>query len=564
MSASAHVSLPAALLSQAAAAPNAVAIHFVGEDGAEQPVTYAQIASAMSMRAAALARAGARTGDVVVLVMPHTMALIEWFWGALGFGALPTIFPYLTPKLDAGTYATRVHALAAEAGARIVITSVALEPAVRALVAGLDCRVIAADERVDDVGSPLPALPPGDDAPALLQYSSGTTGLQKGIVLSHRAVLAHLDALSEAYAVRADDVVVSWLPLYHDMGLVIGFLLPLVKGIPTVLMSPFHWVRQPGALFRAFSRYRGTLCWMPNFAFNHCARAVAERELAGCDLSAVRVIVNGSEPVRLDSLRMFAQRFAPYGLRAQVLSAAYGLAENVVGVSTSPHAEGYRVDWVNQAALQVERRAAPAEPDAPGATPVISCGRPFPGTEVRVLDDEGQALNERRVGELVIRSPYMLRGYFRRPDLSAEAFHGGWFRTGDMGYIAAGEVFVCGRKKDMIISGGRNIYPDDLEAIASGVPGVHAGRAVAFGVSDARAGTERIVIVCELDAPPGAENKRAVELELRRRVARELDVAPADVRLVGEHDWIIKTSNGKLARSANRDKYLRAFGGPAG
>jgi acyl-CoA synthetase (AMP-forming)/AMP-acid ligase II len=366
-------------------------------------------------------------------------------------------------------------------------------------------------------------------------------------------VLNQLNTYSEAIQLNTDDVVVSWLPLYHDMGLIAGFLLPLVQGIPLVLMSPFDWVRHPAMLFRAIADYNGTLCWLPNFAYNHCARRIRQRDLDGVSVASMRMFINCSEPVRADSHTLFAERFASNGVTTKMLAVSYAMAENVFAVTQTAPGQGSRVDWVAQAALENALTAEPTAPEADNAIRVVSCGAPIRGTQVKVVDAQGQPLPERRVGEIAIHSDCLLTGYYQRPDLKPFTADG-WYLTGDRGYMAAGEVYIIGRSKDLIINGGKNVYPQDIEAIVNSVDGVHPGRAVVFGVPDEREGTELIAVVAEVNTDD-ADVRRGIGLAIRQTVAQQTTVTVSYVHLVGER-WLVKTSSGKIARAANRDKWL--------
>ncbi len=544
--------------------PGAHAITFLEDDGARHPIELSAVHTDATVRASGLAALGIRRGDVVILVMGHSRALISTFLGALYVGAVPAIFPYLTEKLDPTIYAERVRAMVRGAGATALITTSALRGPVARLVADLRCRV-ADDQEVAAAAVSPPAGPPAPatrEDVAYLQYTSGTSGLQKGVPQTHGALLRYIEANVEVEDLTRADVIVSWLPLSHDLGLVTGLLLPLVLGIPSVLMSPFRWVRDPTLLFQSIHEFRGTLCWMPNFALNHCVRAVRTRDLEGLDLEHWRRILLGGEPVRLDSLQQFEERFRPYGLGAGVLHTGYGMAENVCAATTTDRTRPVPVDRIRTDALERDARAVPAAAGFAGAVTVVSCGKAYPETQLRVVDRDGVALPERSIGEVVIRSPYLFSGYYHRPDLTAQAMRDGWFLTGDLGYLAAGDLYVCGRKSDIMIVGGRNIQPDEIEALAGTVPGLRAGRAVAFGIDDERTGTQRVVLVCEVQPDLAAADLDAIHTRLRRRAAQEHDVTLADVRLV-EKGWVIKTSNGKLARPANREKYLRAVGAEA-
>jgi acyl-CoA synthetase (AMP-forming)/AMP-acid ligase II len=396
----------------------------------------------------------------------------------------------------------------------------------------------------------------------LLQHSSGTTGLQKGVALSHRAVFNQLESYARSLSLHDQDVVVSWLPLYHDMGLIAGFILPILTRIPLVLMSPFDWVRAPYKLMQAVSRYRGTLSWLPNFAYNFCAQKVRPRDLEAVDLSSWRAVINCSEPMHWRSHQVFLERFEPHGLRPSALATCYAMAENVFAVTQGGIHAPVAVDLVNQQALLTRQVAEPAQKalaeDETGLVRLLSAGRPIEGTRLRVLDAQGQDLPERHIGEIAIQSNCMLAGYYHRPDLTEKAFLDGWYLTGDLGYVADEEVYVTGRKKDLIIVGGKNIYPQDLERLASEVHSVHPGRVVAFGVFNEQAGTEDVVIVAETDAESDAERQRIAD-EIRLRINRGSDIVLRYVHVV-ERNWLLKTSSGKIARAANREKYRNAVG----
>ncbi len=333
-------------------------------------------------------------------------------------------------------------------------------------------------------------------------------------------------------------------------------LSPVFSGVVGVLVSPFQWVRDPAVLFRAISAYHGTICWMPNFAFNHCIQAIRERDLEGVDLHGMRAFFNASEPVRYDSLELFGARFAPFGLDRRALGSSYGMAEVTAAATISPMGVPLHVDWVALEDLQRDQAAKPVEPHSEGAAALVSSGRAVAGVELQIVDAKDRPLPERRIGQILVRSNAALRGYHGTPPPDALDQETGWLHSGDMGYLADGDLFVTGRIKDLIITRGRNIYPEDLEAVASGIPGLRPGRAVAFGVEDPEAGTEAIVLVAEVrETVPEAE-RLEIEREVRRRMAQTLDVTLSDLRLVGR-DWIIKTTSGKIARSANREKYLR-------
>ncbi|MGB8983645.1 MAG: AMP-binding protein [Anaerolineales bacterium] len=388
----------------------------------------------------------------------------------------------------------------------------------------------------------------------LLQHSSGTTGLQKGVALSHGAVFNQLNAYGRSLLLAENDVIVSWLPLYHDMGLIAGFLMPILAGIPLVIMSPFDWVRAPYRLLQSVSKYRGTLTWLPNFAYNFCAQKIRDRHIDGVDLSCLRGIINCSEPVRWESHVAFYERFKGYGLKFEALQTSYAMAENVFGVTQSKLGTVPVVEEIDREAFMGERLAR-SPLDGRPAMKMMSSGQPIENTEVKVLDEQGNEVPERVIGELALKSDCMLTGYYNRPDATEKAFRDGWYLTGDYGYVSNGEIFVSGRKKDMIIVGGKNIYPQDLESLTYEVPGVHAGRSVAFGMFDEGQGTEEVVIIAEVDSEDAEVQQKTADA-IRLHVTKNSAIALRYVKVVGPK-WILKTSSGKTARSANKEKFLR-------
>ncbi len=547
-----HTLLDAATLTAADA--SAPAIIYVQTGQADQQITRADFRARTAQTAAALAALGVAPRDLVIIAHTQNLESIYAFWGALRLGAVPSMFPTLTEKLDPALYRQNMAALVAHSGARVVLTSDAFAPELAGVVG---CTVLGSSA-LHAAGQAATSV---DHAPAaqeiaFLQHSSGTTGLQKGVALSHTAVLNQLANYADSLALTPADVVVSWLPLYHDMGLIAGFLLPLVQGIPLVLMSPFDWVSHPALLFRAIHTHGGTLCWLPNFAYNHCARRVRDRDIEGLSLATLRAFVNCSEPVHADSHHLFAERFAAIGMTPQKLAVSYAMAENVFAVTQTPPGIPPPMDTVDRHALEDARRAVPVTAEHPGAVVRVSCGRAIPGTHVQVLSPDGTLLPERSVGELAIKSDCLLTGYYNRDDLQPFTPEG-WYLTGDMGYLADEEVYVIGRKKDLIINGGKNLYPQDLEALVNTVPGVHPGRAVVFGVPDEREGTELIAVIAEVDAPDDEAAHKQIMTAIRQVIVRGAGVTATYVQLVDEK-WLIKTSSGKIARAANREKWLTA------
>jgi fatty-acyl-CoA synthase len=534
------------------------AIIYLETDHAPIHISRREFRANVLAHAAALNRLGIDGRELAVIAHTQNLESIFAFWGALVAGAIPSMFPTLTKKLDPDIYLRSMAELARLSHVRAILTTDDFAPQMRDAV---PCPVYASQHLAESVSKVDLAgfeNPPGldPDEIAFLQHSSGTTGLQKGVALSHRAVLNQIASYSDALALNDRDVIVSWLPLYHDMGLIAGFLLPLLQGVPLVLMSPFDWVQHPALLFRAIHDYRGTLCWLPNFAYNHSARRIRQRDTAGLSLASMRLFINCSEPVRADSHQQFLDRFAANGVTREMLAVSYAMAENTFAVTQTPIGQAARLDVVDQIELEYHRVAKPIAPDQPHAQIRVSCGPCIPGTSATVIDDQGCALPERHVGQIAVQSDCMLSGYYQRPDLQPVV--DGWFHTGDMGYIADGAIYIVGRSKDLIINAGKNVYPQDIEAMVNTVPGVHAGRAVAFGVFDDREGTELIGVVAEVDAASAGavdpiEHKRIAQA-IRQAAVKHSQITITYVHLVDDR-WLIKTSSGKIARAANRDKW---------
>ena len=431
----------------------------------------------------------------------------------------------------------------------------------RAVTAHARLQLLVVDEqwREHDLGAPLLALPelseqaraaaeaapllpdPGDLA--LLQYTSGSTRAPRGVPVTHRHLAANVEAIK---AVLGHDRphegrTYSWLPLYHDMGLIAFFTMPMSCGCPLLLQSPASFARRPVSWLQALSEHRVTLSGAPNFAYALMARLLAGR--VGLDLSAVQCLISGGEPVDAAMMDHFLAQAAPFGLAADVVMPAYGLAEATLCVTAARWRTGMRQDWIDQGALEAVGRAVPC-PRGQGR-PLVSVGPPMRGTSVRVTDRvTGAALPDRQVGQVEVRGPSVVGHYWGEPAPP----EGSWLRTGDLGYLTAGELVVCGREKDVLFAAGRNIYPQDVEAVAAQVPGVRPGGAAAFGVSNQD--IERMVVAVEARA----EDAAAVRRQVAAAVLDEINLS-AEV-IVVPFGALPKTSSGKLRRAEARRGYL--------
>ena len=535
----------------------AVRLQFTGRE--DLTLTYRQLLRGASAYARTLEREAIHPGEVIVLILQHGEDLVHSFWGAILHGAVPAIMPFLTEKLSPERYRAELTTLISVTKPAAIITYPEFAAEVRsALRAGDSVRSVLVTDQMEpqadiDFAS-LEGFQRSPDDIVLLQHSSGTTGLQKGVALSHRSVFNQLNAYSRSLSLSQEDVIVSWLPLYHDMGLIAGFLMPILSGIPLVLISPFDWVRAPYKLFQSISNQSGTLIWLPNFAYNFCAQKIRDRHIEGVDLSSLRAVINCSEPVRWESHAAFYERFKGYGLAPEALQTSYAMAENVFAVTQSRLGNLPVVEEIDREAFMSERVANDPLDGRPSMK-MMSSGQPLENVKVNVLDENGNGVPERVIGELALHSDCMLTGYFNRPDLTEKAFRDGWYLTGDYGYISNGEVFVSGRKKDMIIVGGKNIYPQDLESLTYEVPGVHPGRSVAFGMFDETQGTEEVVVIAE-SASDDPEEQQKIADAIRLHVTKNSAIALRHVKVVGPK-WILKTSSGKTARTANKEKFLR-------
>jgi fatty-acyl-CoA synthase len=530
-------------------------VHWVG---GEEPVrwSWGALWERALRYAAALREAGVRPGQVCATVVRHHPEFYPLYVGVELAGAIPSVLAYPNARLHPQKFRDGLEGMSRQSGIDWLLTEGALGEVVRPLVEkegstirGLlfpfNWNLPAPDE---DFGALAKSDP---NAPCLLQHSSGTTGLQKGVALSHRAVREHVRRYGAAIGASDADRVVSWLPLYHDMGLIAAFHLPLALGIPVVQIDPFEWVIAPVLLVEAISREGGTLAWLPNFAYNLMADRIHDDELEGYRLDSVRLLVNCSEPVRAESHERFARRYAPYGLRPEALSACYAMAETTFAATQTPPGAPAPVLVAARQAL-ADGRYVPAR-EGEAARACVSSGLPISGVEVRVLGGDGRDLGDGEVGELAIRSVSLFDGYRNNPAKTAEALRGGWYFSGDSGFRLDGHTYVIGRRKDLIIVAGKNLYPEDVEDAVGSVPGVLPGRVVAFGAEDAQAGTERVCVVAET-AAEGEEARRALKLAVLEAGMR-IDVTITAVYLV-EPRWLIKSSSGKPSRSANRERAL--------
>lgn len=523
------------------------------EGDAEERVDYRRLWGGAAAVAAGLQGIGLQPRQTVAIMLPTSLEYFFAYFGILLAGGIPVpIYPPARPA-QIEEHVRRHIGILTNAGAAILVTVPEAMPVARLLEAGVPgLRRVVTVAGLTGGGPAAPVAVRADDI-AFIQYTSGSTGNPKGVVLTHANLLANIRAIGQAIQVTPADVFVSWLPLYHDMGLISAWLVSLYFGNPLVVMSPLAFLARPERWLWAIHRHCGTLSAAPNFAFELCLRRLADAPPEGLDLSSLRLLACGAEPVNPDTLRRFSGRLAGSGLRPQALTPVYGLAEATVGLLVPPLGRGPWVEQIDRDAFTRSGQARPAAPGDAHALAFVSCGRPLPGHQVRVVDETGREVGERVEGRLEFKGPSATGGYYRNPEQTRRLFHGDWLDSGDRAYAAQGEFFITGRVKDIIIRGGRNIYPHELELAVGELAGVRKGCVAVFGSPDPAAGTERLVVLAETHVTDAAE-RAALQAAIARRVLAVLG-EPADEVVLAPPHTVLKTSSGKVRRSACRELY---------
>jgi fatty-acyl-CoA synthase len=546
-----------ALAARAEESPGRVTIYLTEDDGVERDVTYGELSAGASRIAAGLASRGISRGDTVALMLPTGFDFLTAFQGTLLLGAVAVpIYPPV--RLDRLTeYAERQAAILRSAGVRILITisrAKAVAGILKSMVPTLE-GVVTAEDLASDPKAGLRMSPQSrpEDA-AFIQYTSGSTGSPKGVLLSHANLMANIRAIDRGLDARPVEVGVSWLPLYHDMGLIGSWLFTMAAAYPLALRSPLSFLSRPERWLRDIHRRRGTMSAAPNFAYELCVRRIRDEDIEGLDLSSWRCALNGAEPVRPETIERFVGRFSKYGFRREAMMPVFGLAECSVGLCVPPVQRGPKFDRVDRAAFE-QGHATPAAPDDTHSNLFVCVGRALPEHEIRIVDEKGDALPEREVGRLLFKGPSMTSGYYRNEEATAAIRRPhGFLDSGDLGYIAEGELYIAGRMKDLIIRGGRNLVASEIEEAASEVSGVRKGCVAAFGLIDERSGTEQVVIVAETKASDATERDE-IERQLIDRVATAIGAPPDVVRLV-KPGSVLKTSSGKIRRAETKALYV--------
>lgn len=543
-----------ALFYQAEHQPDRETLYFLEEGETTCEWTYPDLLEASQKVAAGLNSLGVKPGDRVGLMLPSGPDYLASFYGIMWVGAIPTPLypPFRLDQLE--DYVMRQAAILELAGVEHLISFERAKPVMPLF--RLHCPALKKILTVGELQGTAP--PPRPHKHALIQFTSGSTGLPKGVVLSHTNLIHNIRGYGHAMGLGNDDVTISWLPLYHDMGLIGTMLGSIYHGQPLALMGPQDFLARPSRWLWAVHKYRGTISPAPNFAYEICARKIPEEELEGLDLSSWRIALNGAEAVRPETLERFSRRFAPYGFASEAHFPAYGLAEASLAVTFSPPGRGPLLATINRERLESEGIAASCGPDDTPMT-LVACGRPLPEMEVRIVDEAGTSLPDHRRGLVEFRGPSSLVCYYDNPDATAATKNEeGWVRTGDLGYLSEGELYLTGRVKDIIIKAGRNIQAEDVEDMVAGVEGVRRGCVAAFGVADDDEGTELLVIVAE-----SRTESSELSQEIERRVSRLLGLPPDRVEVVPPHT-VPKTPSGKIRRSECRKRWLEGALEPSG
>lgn len=522
---------------------------------------WGELIRSAELYSAALAANGIKKGEVCALVVRHSPLLYPVYMACVRIGAIPAVLAYPNPRLHPDKFREGLQGMGRRSGLDWILTERALDGVLRPLLGDGHSTIhglqfpFEESEYLKEVGlrnqlnSAHAAL---DTDPLLLQHSSGTTGLQKPVLLSHRTVLEHVTEYGKVLGVSQFDKVVSWLPLYHDMGLIAALHLPLALGIPTIQIDPFEWVMDPALLLQVLSTEDATLTWLPNFAFSMMAEKIKDEDLEEVALDSLRMVINCSEPVRYADQEKFFRRFAQFGLRRDALSSCYAMAETTFAVTQTPPGCEPRTLAIDPSSLS-SGHLTPAI-DGGAVKICVSSGRLIPGCHIRILGDKDNNLGDRRVGEVAIKSATMFDGYRNYPEKTTAVMRDGWYLSGDYGFRDGDEYYIVGRKKDVVIIAGNNIYPEDIEAAINGVAGVIPGRVVAFGEDDSQFGSERLSVVAETTLIDEGDQQKLRMQILKAGMA--IDVTITNVYLVPPR-FLVKSSAGKPSRGASKERVIQ-------
>jgi 1-acyl-sn-glycerol-3-phosphate acyltransferase len=529
-------------------------VYLYGDHDEPETITYAILADGARSIAAGLQARGLLPGQSVAIMLPTCRDYLFSFFGILLAGGVPVpVYPPLRPS-QLEDHLRRHAGIFANARGVLLITVAEAQRVGHLLQGQVDSlREVVTPEQLAATAEAFSNRPIRAQDTAFLQYTSGSTGQPKGVILTHANLLANIRAMGEEVQANSTDVFVSWLPLYHDMGLIGAWLGSLYYGIPLVLMSPLAFLIRPARWLWTIHRHRATLTAAPNFAYELCLSKVQESDIEGLDLGSLRLVLNGAEPVSPNTIRRFSERFSPYGFRPQAMAPVYGLAEAAVGLAFPPLGREPLIDCIARETFITRGKAVPVSDLSQAALEFVACGQPLPGYQIRIVDTAGRELPEREEGRLEFQGPSATSGYLRNPEETRRLFDGSWLDSGDLAYIAKGDVYLTSRIKDIIIRGGRNIYPYELEEAIGDIPGIRKGCVAVFGSSDPASGTERMIVVAET-----REGERTTLDALQTRiqaVATDLLGMPPDDVLLAPSHTVLKTSSGKIRRATVRELF---------
>jgi len=539
----------------ARATPDRMHIRILDEWGSAEELTYAALHREATTVALALQARSVGPGDTVAIMLPTSRAYFVTFAGVLLAGAVPVPLYPPARRSQLPDHLRRHVGILANAEAALLVTvpeAASLGNLLRSNVESLG-QVVIPESLTGAPYQPLPRPQSGDLA--LVQYTSGSTGQPKGVMLTHQNLLANITAMGQAAAVSSADTFVSWLPLYHDMGLIGAWLSPLYFGIPLVVMAPQVFLTRPSRWLEAIHAHRGTISAGPNFAYEVCLSKIDDRELTGLDLGSWRLAFNGAEPVSPTTVEQFAGRFRRFGLRPEAMTPVYGLAESSVGLAFPPLGRGPLIDSVDRDTFVRSGRAEQPTAGEPHTLRFVACGQPLPGHEIRIVDDAGREVGDRQEGAIQFRGPSATSGYLRNDEATRSLFDGDWLDTGDLGYLAEADLYVTGRVKDIVIRAGRKLHPTELEEAIGNLAGVRKGCVAVFGTSDPDAGGEQLVVLAETRAAD-EQAKDALRTAITATTVDLLGLAPDDV-VLAPPGTVLKTSSGKIRRAASRGIYER-------
>jgi fatty-acyl-CoA synthase len=536
--------------------PQRVHIYLQDELGKEKIIRYSDLYEKARKTAKGLQQLGLHPNETVAIMLPTCDDFFYAFFGVLIAGGLPVPIypPFRSDRIE--EYAKREAKILKNAEVCILISFTqvkTLNKILRNFIPSLKT-VVTVTDLMKSSHTLSPIYLTGHNN-ALIQYTSGSTGDPKGVLLTHNNLLSNIRAIGQAIQIKPTDIAVSWLPLYHDMGLIGSWLGSLYYGIPITIMSPLSFLNHPERWLWAIHYHRASLSAGPNFAYELCTTKIEDHAIEGLDLSSWRLAFNGAEAVYPKTIKNFIRRFGYYGLKTESIYPVYGLAESSVALTFPTLYSQARIDRIERDKFNHNQVATPCNEHEKNCVEFVSCGVPLPEHELRIVDANGNEVKERVIGSLQFRGPSSMQGYYKNPEATKAIYHDGWWESGDLAYKADKEVFITGRKKDVIIKGGRNLYPQEIEEITAQVKGVRKGCVVAFGATNSQVGTEQIVVVAET-----REQRQEQQESIKDKISKQITSAigdPPDKIILVAPKTIPKTSSGKLQRSSTKELYYQ-------